>query len=572
MIKRFSFVLIAVFVISVFLCQSSWGAKEDTAQISLKKTAVSKKKFHLYTIKQGDVISAIIRKLPGITEDDIPDNYRIIKQLNPDITNLNKLSAGQVIKLPGKNSEAIGDDSTAKATHAGNYSYKIKKGDNLISIINRELKIKSGTRQVLRLIKSLNPRITNVNRIYAGRSIFLPGTMATAQKQAVPDLTTNIEQQVEESQPQSEKITDKKESKAMPREVKLAAIKHILTQMDATFMTSGNYYLPISQSGQITIDCKKIPVIEFDNKTIVFLDWENRLNDSVKKMIRDSWKTYFIVRVNKRDDIIVVLKKVFAATKTYSINKRDIPVTAGIRPQVELMVDWLIVKADPRQSRPLMQGLRFVQGNSSLLPRAIKNYTKQNGFIITEIDKETGIAGKPEEIYSLRQMPVFSAASAKDFSYALVACLGFNAQKDADIKVFDVAKDGFNLSVKVDVLIKNADKKYIIHSRHLPPQFINIFKREHYALISVSDSDTPKILTEKILPALAVPSTYGYFTFSGTDKNQAPYTFGFTGTKIKAEKDIYLIDFAIDDGLRGLISEMWSADVARYGMQQASKN
>lgn len=564
MIKRFTFELFVVFIV-IFFCQPLWGAKEDTAQISLKKTAVSKKNFHLYTIKHGDVISTIIRKLPGITEDDIPDNYRIIKQLNPDVPNFNKLYTGQVIKLPGKSGEAAGEVSTAKAAPSGTYTYKIRKGDSLITIINHELNIKRDTRQTIRLIKSLNPRIININRIYAGRSIFLPGKTINTQ-QAALDSTKTI-QQVEESQPQAiqaENKIEKKETKVMPREAKLAAIKHILTQMRATFMTSGNYYLPISKSGQITIDCRKIPVIEFDSKSIVFLDWENRLNDSLKKMIRESWKTYSIVRVNKKDDIIVVLKKIFASSKAYSISKRDLPLTTGTRPPLELTVDWLIVKADSMQSRPLMQGLRFVQGNNSLLPQAIKNYARQNGLIVTEIDKETGLIGKPEEIYSLQPMPVFSTASAKDFSYSLVNHLGFTAKKDADIKVFDMAKDGFNLSVKVDVLIKNADKKYIIFSQNLSPQFINIFKRENYGLIPVADSDTPKILIEKILPILAIPSTSGYFTFSGTDKNQAPFTFGFTGIKIKAGKDLYIIDYAINDGLRGLLGELWSADIARY--------
>ncbi|MEN6622378.1 MAG: LysM peptidoglycan-binding domain-containing protein [Smithella sp.] len=563
MIKRFTFELFVVFVV-IFFCQPLWGAKEDTAQISLKKTAVSKKKFHLYTIKEGDVISAIIRKLPGITEDDIPDNYRIIKQLNPDVPNFNKLYTGQVIKLPGKSGETAGEVSTAKAAPSGAYTYKIKKGDSLITIINHELNIKTDIRQTIRLIKSLNPRITNINRIFAGRTIFLPGKNINTQQG--PDSTKTI-QQMEESQPQAiqaENKIEKKETKVMPREAKLAAIKYILTQMKATFMTSGNYYLPISKSGQITIDCRKIPVIEFDSKNIVFLDLENRLNDSLRKMIRDSWKTYSIVRVNKKDDIIVILRKIFTSTKAYSMSKRDLPLTTGTRPPLEVTVDWLISKADSMQSRSLMQGLRFVQGNNSLLPQAIKNYARQNGLIVTEIDKETGLVGKPEEIYSMQPMPVFTAASAKDFTYKLVTHLGLTAKKDADIKVFDVAKDGYNLSIKVDILINKANKKYIIHSQNLSPQFINIFKREHYELISIADSDKPNILIEKVLPALAIPSTSGYFTFSGTDKNQAPYTFGFTGIKIKAGKDLYVIDFAINDGLRGLISELWSADIARY--------
>lgn len=350
----------------------------------------------------------------------------------------------------------------------------------------------------------------------------------------------------------------------MPLAVRLAVIKHIITQMNGSVSSSGNYYLPFSKSGQVTIDCSKIPVIEFADKTIVFLDWENRLNDNLKKMIHDTWSNFSVVKVDKKDDVITLLKKIIAATKAYSMTPKDKPVTTGSLPPVEVAVDWMIFKTDSKKSRSLMQALRFVSENKFLLPKAIKNYAQQNGLIITEIDKETGIAGKAEEIYSLSPMPFFPTKSVKDFSYALITHLGFTADKDAAVKVFDMAKDGFNLSIKADVLIKNDDKKYIVYSRNLPQQFINVFKGKGYGLIFVAESDSPKIIMEKILSSLAVPSAYGYFTFSGPDKNQAPYTFGFTGMKIKTGKDQYVIDFAMDDGLRGLLSEVWQANFARY--------
>lgn len=557
MIKRDTLVLIAVFMLAAFYCQPAL-AKEDTAQISLKKTAVSKQNVRLYKVKKGDVISAIIRKMPGITESDIPDNYRIIRQLNPEIEDLNKLYAGQILKLPGKSPSASATNATAST---GTKTYRIKKGDSLITIIERELKIKTEHLKTVKLIKSMNPRISNANKIYAGQVIKLPVKTEAGQE-------VNIAEQVKvipaEDQPQPQEAVKVKEKIAMSPAVKLAVIKQILTQMNASVLSSGNYYLPIAKTGQVTIDCAKIPVIEFDDKTTVFLDWESRLHDNLKKLIRENWKNFSIVKVDKKDDVIAILRKVIAATKDYSMTKRDAPLSTGSVPPVEVVVDWQIAKTDARQNRPPIQALRFVPENNSLLPKAIKNYARKNGLIITEIDAEKGLAGRPEEIYSLSPLPVFPATAAKDFTYALVTHLGFTANKDADVKVFNVEKDGFNLSIKSDVLIEHADKKYIIYSRSLPEQFINIFKGRGYGLISVEGSDSPKVIMEKILPALAIPSTYGYFTFSGVDKNQAPFTFGFTGMKIKTDRDMYVVDFAIDDGLRGLISELWQAGFARY--------
>lgn len=570
MIKFDTCVLTAFFAFFVLLCPPA-SAKEDTAQITLKKTAVSKQYLHNYIVKKGDVISAIIRRIPGITEGDIPDNYRIIKTLNPDIPDLNKLYVGQILVLPGKDSSAAAEkkDETTTAALAtpaapeGTRAYIIKRGDNLTRIIYRQLKIKTNadTIKVLRLIKSLNPNIVNVNKIYAGQSIKLPDKTVCIQ---APRAIEKAFSETAESRPPEDQTAKSTEKKIMTPEERLAVIKHIIGQMNGSVSSSGNYYLPIPKTGQVTIDCSKIPVIEFDDQTTVFLDLENRLNDGLKKMIRDNWKNFHVVNVDKKDDLIAILRKIFASTRSYGMTKKEKPVSAGSKPPVEIIVDWLIVKADSQHTTPLLQGIRLVSAGNPLLPKAIKNYAQKNGLIVTEIDLETGVTGKPEEIYSLPPLPVINAKPAKDFSYELVTHLGFTAAKDADIKVFDMAKDGFNLSIKAAVLIRNMEKPCIIYSQSLPQQFIDVLKKAGNNLIFVTDSDSPNITMEKILRSLAIPYASGYFTFSGVDKNQAPYTFGFTGTKIKTDKDQYLIDFNIDDGLRSLIAELWSANVARY--------
>src|SRR5664280_3386687 len=91
-----------------------------------------------------------------------------------------------------------------------------------------------------------------------------------------------------ESPTQPEEIIELKEKIVMPPEARLALIKHVITQMNGSIMTRGNYYLPIPKTGQVTIDCSKIPVIEFDDNTTVFLDLENRIHNNLKKMISDN--------------------------------------------------------------------------------------------------------------------------------------------------------------------------------------------------------------------------------------------------------------------------------------------
>jgi LysM repeat protein len=563
MIKRYVFVLILAIFSASFIYQPV-AAKEDTAQIRLKKTAVSSKKLYTYTVKKGDIISTIIRNIPGITEEDIAHNYGLIKELNPNIPNLDKLEEGQSLILPGKpvmgtEEQTYGSQNIYSA--APKY-YKIKNGDTLYKIIVRQLKDETNISKMIRTIKSINPSIRNVNKIYAGAVIKLPGKTLFVK---TPDEIKPVTQErvtLTEKSNQPEKIIEVKVKKIMPPEARLAVLKQIITQMNGSITTTGNYYLPIPKGGQVTIDCTKIPLIEFDDNTIVFVDLENRAHNNLKKMISDNWTNYYLVKLEKDDDVMALLKKIINSTKNYRMTKSEKPLVTVTVPQVEVNVDWVITKSVPQQQTQVIQGLRSIYENNLLLPRSIKNYFLKNSLIITEISDEAGIVGKPEEVYSLPSMPVFSTASAKDFSYDLVTFLGLSAEKDVDIQVFDTVKDGFNLSIKADVLAKNGDKKYFIHSQNLSQQFTNALKQAGIEIILVSDSASPRNNMENILRGINIPFTSDNFTFSGLSRSQAPYTLKFSGTKIN--QDLYVIDFDIDQGLRGLLQEVWSVNIAKY--------
>lgn len=550
------------------------STKEDTAQLTFSKTAIPKKTVHRYTVQKEDVLSAIVRKIPGVTEKDIPSYYRMIKELNPHIEDLNKLLVGQTIVLPGK-SIAPTEEKTSTGNVVVNtpssvttnpQAYRVKKGDNLIRIVHRELHITSNTQDTMLRIKSLNPSITNAHKIYVGQVIRLPEdqTAVKAGEQPTQPATLKAVLLPEEQQVPSEKTVTGKDSVALPPAARMAVIKHIFTQMNGTMLTTGNYYLPVSKTEQLTIDCSMIPVVELDDRTTIFLDLENRSNRHLKEILKDHGSNYHLVKIDDKDDIITLLKKIFKNTKSYEITKAQKPVSIGSLPALEIIMDWLITRKVAKQSPAIIQGLRFVYENNALLPRAIVNYAQRHSFIITEISPEKGLVAKPEEIYSLSPMTVIPSSSARNFSYDLLSYLKLPAEKDVDVRVFNIARDGFNLAIKADIMVTRNGKKTIIFSRNLPPQFVSILQKDGNEIIFVSDRDGPSKNIENLLHGFNFVFTSGYFTFSGLDKNQPPYNFGFNGTKIRTDKDIYVVNFDFDQELRGLMQETWSANIVRY--------
>src|SRR3990170_6117908 len=69
-------------------------AAEGTAQLTFQKTAILGNKTQTYTIRKGDTITRILRKLRRVATTP-----EVIKRLNPHITNLDRIYPGQKLIL-----------------------------------------------------------------------------------------------------------------------------------------------------------------------------------------------------------------------------------------------------------------------------------------------------------------------------------------------------------------------------------------------------------------------------------------------------------------------------------------
>ncbi len=576
-------------------CAAVWAAEEDTAQMTFIKTALPKTTLHIYRVQKGDTISAIIRKIPDVSEKDVHPYFEMIKALNPDIENLDSIPVGRDLVLPGKPATPEAQKVAAKAPELSaapdTQAYRVKKGDTLIRIINRELGVVSKHQQTLMAIQGLNPAIQDVNRIYAGQTIRLPEgqTVAKVIVQTV-EKPREIEQKIQPAPeassvrtedktqlPQKIEILEQAPDALPPKEAepparehkavvltpaaRLAAIKHIVTQMGGSMVTSGNYYLPVSKTEQLTIDCAIIPVVELDASTI-FLDMGNRSDMQLKKMITDRWSNYSLIRIDGKDDVVTALKKIMKQTKHYEMTKAQKPVSVGRAPALEVALDWLITRKDAPQAA--MQGLRFVYDNEPRYPAAVLNHAKRHGLFITEISPEKGLLDKPAEVYSMPPVTVLPTSSARNFAHALLSFLNVAGKKDVDVRVFNIEKDGFNLAIKADVVAEHQGRKFILFSRDLPPQFVTILEKAGNELVFIFDKDDYAKTLETLLRTFSFPNAAGYFTFSGLDKNHPQYVFGFQGVKIKADQDIYVVRAGFSDDMRGLLKEGWQATVVRY--------
>jgi hypothetical protein len=441
-------------------------------------------------------------------------------------------------------------------------TYIVKKGDRVVSIIRKQLKEKGrDVFKTLELVRRLNPHTRNLDRIHPGQALKLPVLVAPAADQEI---------KVSEIKSSAVKESSSVEKHLMPPGNRLAVITHIVKRMNGTVVTTGSHFIPLSPRGQATIDCSRIPLVELDDGSVILLDFGNRIPENLGKMIRESWKNYHLVKAASDEDTVRILRKIINASKLYRLERISKPLIMGGPLQVRLLFDWIITKDKVQGSQYYLQGLSFVTENSLLLPEPLIKYADKKGMLITEILDGNPVTDKADSAYTIPAMPgINKTAANSELVRLLLTNLGFLPAKDADIEVFDMQKDGFNLSFMADLVVKKGDRRVIIHTKKLPQQFIDILRSEGTEVAFIGEEETKRAAVEKALHAVDIPFSSQTFSFSIPGealhrKARAAVSFSAVKTTTADKGDLYLVDFEMDREIYGLLHYKRGVNILGY--------
>jgi len=454
----FSVILVLLFL---FISPCSLWAKEDTVCLTLKKTAVSRDKFHSYVVKKGDTVTNIIRRQLGAKDKDIDG--------------------------------------------------------------------------ILEAVKALNTKIRNINRIYPGQRLFLPG-----------------------------KSFKMKGGGLIPSANRMSVIEHVVNRLDESITTSGSYYIPIPPAGQVTINCSMMPVIELEGGGKTILDLSGQIPEDIRKIIESTWPNYSFV--DSGDEIFSALKKIINKSGRHSFRKFGKYVRVGETPRIDVLLDWLISNKAATDDKPSLHGFRLIKNSSELLPYPIKKYSGENGLTITEIMAGSGVASAPDENLPDPDFPRINSGTNRELVNSLLAAFGHTPAENAEVKIFDATEDGFDMSVKADLLLESKGEHIVISFKKLSQQFVNIFKKRGARIIFVSEREEKKPVVQKVFYALDIPFYSDEFKFSipetGNNPSVTIYLPAIKTTKDKSAS--YLADFGIDHNIRGLLHKKWGVNLIRY--------
>jgi len=442
-------------------------------------------------------------------------------------------------------------------SRSGTTIYTVKKGESLFDIVRR---VTGETKHRNQIIRKYNPRIKDLNLIYPGQKIILPvkATTTLSSTGASPS----------SAPPLSPQAGVLKDDLSYPNQIKWTLVKNVLGRIGATVTSQGRYYLPLRDMGQITIDCRKIPMVEFADGGVVFIDFRNQIPDNLRELVHHTWKHYAIIKMNPHAEAPILLERIIKASSTHTMIRQEQPLKIGLQPVLQIPASWTITrKSSTVTTYPNAIALWTRSEEIPGLPEPLTNYTAAKGWEIIEVVQER--IAKPDSAAPIQARPVSKLISTSliDLAEDCFRRLGMQTQRNAGLKIFDAARDGFDLRIEVDLLVSRGDQRLIFMSKRLPDQFLNLLRNRGTEVILITPGETGKSMLEKSFKPLNIPCEANSFSFPPPEKNERlGMSITFSALKISPDKNkvLYLIDFDLDERINGFLFEKMGVLVLKY--------
>ncbi|HOO90035.1 MAG TPA: LysM peptidoglycan-binding domain-containing protein [Syntrophales bacterium] len=529
-------------------------SKEDTAYISFQRIGVSKDQSDAYVVKKNEWLFDIIERRYKVSKKEAARILELVKSFNPQLKDLNVIYPGQTLLLPRKRSSETAGTPDVSNQASGILSdekrgdiilkYVIQRGDHVSGIIHKKY---GGSRgkiyKILERVKLLNPMIRNLDRIYPGQTLLLPRT-------------------AEEAKPSPLVLSDvQTEAVTIPEYSVLPVISHIINRMYGTIITDGNFCIPIPPSGEVKIDCARVPVIEIPDGNTILLDLSSRIPEELKRVIESTWENYRVISVKEHEKISSLLERVLHDSGIYIMKTVNQYKQIGTAPETRIFVEWLVSRKSQSEGTG-GYAFNFVSEPSQLIPLPVKAYADEGGLEIIEIMDGVGIS-EDEEKYQPCTMKVLDYQNGVSLADSLLTMLGYSPIRDSEISILN--EDGLDLSITVDLLLTAGERRIIVTSNGISEQVRHILEKRGDTVVVVSNGENRRVIIENVMRAMNISCLYDDFMFllSGhTGKERG--NISLPALWLGDDEPFYLVDYDIDNGMCGLLEKEWKVKLVRY--------
>jgi len=475
-----------------------------------------------YIVQKDDYVTKIFKQRGEISHRDFPEFLGIFSRINPHISDINRILTDQHIFIPLKKLKkgSLPGQSTGIVTipfvtissisdiiRSHSSEYKIRRGDTVSMLISK----KFGTygsksyKEGVKLLKRINPEITDINRIKAGQVIHLPDPSLKNQSwyQSIFDSSGNIIEQEKEnvSAGMNETASDTLDN-SKRNDGKWSAFLQVASVLNGKFYNKGVYYFPGERNEDFAINLSISPVIELKDKTRLLFP-QNNIKKSDQDLIQSFWKKVKIVTISDKASSEQILDSVFNLNKKY-----------GSEDKITFSDNGVVVNVKARWATKILSGekdgaqllcITPIKKIDEITPNSICRYLKQNNIIIKEICQGKNILNKNSKSihYTIldQDLIYINPLDHKTAVYDLLTALGFKYMQNISI-TFPYA--GMQIDAVSNLVVKNDGSRLLVDFGDIYGDAALSIKKTGINIIQLKKEESFSAILKNLFKALDV--------------------------------------------------------------------
>jgi LysM repeat protein len=478
-----------------------------------------------YVVKKDDWVLKIFRQKGEIAHQDFRDFLGIFNRLNPHIKDPDMVRPGQRIDIPLRKLEhgsLTGQASgvvtipfvtltqVAEVIKTHSQSYAIQRGDTVSKLIAEKYG-RFGSQayeEGVKLFKAANPKVTDLNVIYAGQKVYLPDPSIREQSfyASMYDAQGNLRESIPSkgAAPTAQASSGAMPAPPIPRPPKeeeaaepQSALVEAAATVDGKLQAKGTYYLPRPGEGDFELDLSRHPMLEFNDGTRLVFTASDRIMDMTQEQFQAVWPKIKIVSVDKQADTEQIIAAIFA---TLEGNQPATPEVAfedqGVR--VAVRAKWVRPETDGRHLC-----ITPINGPEQQTPESIRRFLEQNGIVLREVlpgGASPPLTNEPQR-HAVKNILALTPTGQKDFVQILARALGFVYTPNTSI-TFPYA--GIQVQAYANLLSAGNGHETLVDFGELYGDAMTAIAQTGLNIVQITAEDGYGGISQKLLAALGL--------------------------------------------------------------------
>ncbi len=517
---------------------------EDLPRIFLEKkvysdTAGGKQSFfETHTVEKGESLWKILERTEPLTPDRYAERLKEFRRANPKVADPSRIAPGQELLVPtGARQETKDDGRTA--------GYAVRRGDSLLKILSSRGVPRRERKKYLDAIQEINPSVTDVNRILAGKTLRLPteGYFTEAKPPEgwpapgvppAPALTRDVapgpgQDTLAAGKPEAELLLPKPVSpaastvetaNAKPGEEAVippvrspyrGLLSDLFLAIGEKWVDRGTMYLPLPSGGDAVLQLSDFPVVRFSGGTEALIDFRGGIPPRVVDAISSQWKSLRVVSLADAGGAGDRIERILRVSGYHSVKDGiSSPVVMGETVSVALPARWVIQRTEdsllsgdlvllkevPERPDPdLLAVLRYARRvGLRVLPYA-DDPKAMEGFLVG-VQEESSSGGIPLGLV----VPKTGGLPAVDFGLSL---LGIAAKTGERLRVGG-GGDAFRLVVSPERLFEVGGEKYVVDTGKMSPAIRSILRESGYTVFPAGKDASGREIFQRLMKAAGI--------------------------------------------------------------------